>query len=337
MQLLSLSADLGFGLGLRSLDPALALLGTNAEGFAIDGPSLRAVVRSPGLNWSGNINDLLTYASPSTKWIVNKAGVLESGTALRCEYDPATGAPLGVRVEQQATNLASYSDDFTNAVWPVSTATKVGGQPAPDGSTNAVNIVMPSPVSSVWRRGISGAGKAGGNAVAFWVKSTDNWTWPFMLRNDTTGTNFAQGLINLSTGAATGAWTVEPYPDGWYRISFAQATGISAGDTISFYYGYTGGATPPVGTALRIWGADLFNVPSVSSHISTTTAAVTRAADDITLPLDAFPWNDGSGTLKLNGATVSPILNGAEDALDIAALAAAAGATHVKTLTWVPA
>jgi len=89
--------------------------------------------------------------------------------------------------------------------------------------------------------------------------------------------------------------------------------------------------------ALTLWGADLFDRPQASSHISAVASAADRAADDITLPLADFPWNGGSGTLKLNGATVTPILNGASDALDIDAMVAAASATHLKTLTWVPA
>lgn len=41
-------------------------------------------------NQNGDVNSVLTYTSPSTKNIFNQLGVLESGTTIRCDHDPAT-------------------------------------------------------------------------------------------------------------------------------------------------------------------------------------------------------------------------------------------------------
>ena len=327
MQLLSLSADLGFGLGLRSLDPALALLGTNAEGLAIDGPSLRAVVRSPGLNWSGNINDLLTYADPSTKWIVNKAGVLESGTALRCEYDPVTGVALGVRVEPQATNLLKQSKSsgspwtVANTASGVSVVAVADAGEAPDGSITATKLtfpVQPAGSNSVWRQNVSGLTNPTQLAPSCFLRADSPLT--ICLRSGSGGVYLP---CNLTTE--------------WQRFEITPGNNAST----SFAFDIAPKAllidTMTAEKVVYVWGAQLEVGGGSSSYIPTDTSAATRAADDLTMPLTAFPWNGGSGTLKLNGATVTPILNGASDALDIAALAAAAGATHVKTLTWVPA
>lgn len=341
MQLLSLSADLGFGLGLRSLDPALALLGTNAEGLAIDGPSLRAVVRSPGLNWSGNINDLLTYASPSTKYIWQN-GILVPGTTLRCDHDPATGASLGVRIETQATNLLVQNCNFATT-W-VKSATM--------GRADVSSIVS-GQVASKFTGG-GGSSESAAQSVA--LSNTTAYTfWTILeegsaptayigLRNDSAASWIGLALFTWSTGAivtaagtltASGVINLGTGPNGGrLRLVWAStSTGTEASRSVSIY---PNGINP--NTATTIVHATQIEAGSYpSSLIVTGTSAVTRAADNITLPLDAFPWNGGSGTLKLNGATVTPILNGGSTALDIDAMVAAASATHIKTLTWVPA
>lgn len=91
----------------RSSSLAALLLGNEADGLAIDFTDLSMVIRdttTPANNFVGDPNAKLTYASPSTKWVRNRAGVLVSGTALRTEYD-LSGNALGVRLEEQRTNL----------------------------------------------------------------------------------------------------------------------------------------------------------------------------------------------------------------------------------------
>ena len=67
-----------------------AQLGDEPAGLAIDFLALLALVRGHTTNFLGDPNSLLTYSSPSTKWITNGLGVLSSGTTLRCDHDPAT-------------------------------------------------------------------------------------------------------------------------------------------------------------------------------------------------------------------------------------------------------
>lgn len=76
-----------------ALDPAIALLGNEEQGLAIDWPAMRVFIRdrvTAANNWLGDPNAKLTYASPSAKWIWNAFGVLSSGTTLRCDHDPAS-------------------------------------------------------------------------------------------------------------------------------------------------------------------------------------------------------------------------------------------------------
>lgn len=67
-----------------------AQLGDEPAGLALDFLALLALVRGHTTNFLGDPNALLTYASPSAKLITNGLGLLESGTTLRCDHDPAT-------------------------------------------------------------------------------------------------------------------------------------------------------------------------------------------------------------------------------------------------------
>lgn len=75
------------------LDPAITYLGNEPEGMAVEFCAMRMFVRdrtTAGNNFLGDPNGKLTYASPSSKLITNGLGVLEAGTTLRCDHDPAT-------------------------------------------------------------------------------------------------------------------------------------------------------------------------------------------------------------------------------------------------------
>lgn len=324
-----------------ALDPAIALLGNEREGLALDFLNLRAYVRDRDTTanfFLGDPNSLLTYSSPSTKWIVNKSGLLVSGTTLRTEYDGA-GNALGVRVEAQATNLLKKSSAFGDSVWTkdnCSVSTDVAT--APDGTTTADKII-PNTSSATDHRArqaatISGAGtysvfaKAAGYS---WVKLRFLTSWANI--------NLATGVVGYQQGGVSVA--VSAFANGWWRIQ------ISAPVASQFAYVYplllNENSTDPSSWAgdgvsgVLVWGAQLETGSIASSYIPTDASAVTRAADDITLPLTKFPWNSGAGSLKLNSATVTPTLNGGSTALDIDAMIVAAGATHLKSMKWVPA
>jgi hypothetical protein len=82
----ALGANTGAGYILDSLQ-------TETNGLALgfmDGSGLVRDTTTPANDFSGDINDLLTYTSPSAKNIFNQLGVMESGTTLRCDHDPAT-------------------------------------------------------------------------------------------------------------------------------------------------------------------------------------------------------------------------------------------------------
>lgn len=196
----------------------------------------------------------------------------------------ANAAPItdrGMLVEAAGENLFTHSDDFTQtSVWG-STGTRVGGQSAPDGSTNGVQITMPNAATTLLRVMTNG-GRAAGISGRFFVKSSANVLWSFLVRNATTSTNLSVRNVNFTTNPSgtSAGWTVVPYPNGWWEVSFVQTMGMSDNDTMIIYYGNSGENFN--GSVIQVWGADFFQSPTLSSHVPTTAATATRGLPAIT-------------------------------------------------------
>jgi hypothetical protein len=80
------------------------------------------------------------YTATTTQAITNYIPVLQtaaSGVA-RFDNNPTTGESLGLLIEESRTNLVTYSQEWTNAVWTKNATTITGAAAvAPDGTLNA--------------------------------------------------------------------------------------------------------------------------------------------------------------------------------------------------------
>lgn len=105
---------------VRYNDPfqtAYDLLRGEASGMVFDALNEVVLIRdasTPANNFQGTFAQALaagvvSYGSPSTKYVRNAAGVLAAGTAMRCDHT-VSGTPLGLLVESARTNLVLNSD-----------------------------------------------------------------------------------------------------------------------------------------------------------------------------------------------------------------------------------
>jgi hypothetical protein len=338
-------------------DPAIALLDA-PEGVGLDLLNLRTWIRDRGTganNFLGDPNDKLAYESPASKYVLNSAGLLVPGTTLRTHHDGA-GDPLGLLVEEQSTNLLPNSETRTGWISASGLASDVAV--APDGETTADRITEPgSGVGTAFSFRESSAIMSSGVALVFsqFFKAE---TCPFVFLNieGTTSTNWVTAIFDLSTGAMTqsavgaGSGTLHSHSivsvgNGWYRCSITASVTIATASYLAI--GTAGAATgnsfapyglpsfERSGRTFLTWGHQMEtgNKPA-SSYVKTTSGSVTRAADDITLPLADFPWSGGSGVLRLNGDVVDPVVSGSD--LDISGIAFAEGVSLIESLTWVP-
>lgn len=332
------------GIGLGSTSPAAAVKA--APGFQLDFLALIALVRGGPAPYSGDPNGLLTYTSPSQKYVCDAAGLLVPGTTLRCDHHPTTHAKLGLRIEGQRTNLAVRSETLASP-WNQGNTTNIdSGVPSPIQGVNYRRLQATTATNTNVSLPISGAASAAGNVFSVFVRKGSGASDgnKFFLRNVTTAVNLRAATINYDTGVVTHGVGVEgvsasaqPMADGGYRLQIvlpAGFPGVTPGNQLQGYVCFPGDVEAAGEYALAV-GAQMEAGVVPSSYIKTEDAQITRAADDITLPLNKFPWRDGSGEMWLNGNAVTPVVDGSD--LDIAAMCFVAGVTHLQTLTWVPA
>jgi hypothetical protein len=203
-----------------------------------------------------------------------------------------------LEVEAQRTNNILQSEAFNNASWTKSNVTiTANATTSPDGTANADKIVSDAVSGEKIATQIVGNNIAQAlTASAFYKKSEYKLaflrvggflTSPYVIYNLDT-----QAVV--STDAATST-RIEDFGNGWYRISLTVASPTAAscapnigfapdsGYTLSAFNipQYTGDGT----SGGFVWGCQLeTNGASFSStYIPTTTAAVTRLKDDVTL------------------------------------------------------
>ena len=174
---------------------------------------------------------------------------------------------------------------LTNSVWVKSIFdTLTGGQSAPDGSSTAF-LYNETGASANPSTVAQGAIPAYSTTVTYtvWTKTGTATTRDFLLRNNTTLTNFDGLSFNYSsTGNLGNGWTSTNVGGGWFKLVYTRSTGISIGDLLQIYIGRTGGAVSGSTATWYIWQPTVQSQPTdVAIYgqwetITYTTPAVTN-------------------------------------------------------------
>jgi hypothetical protein len=218
----------------------------------------------------------------------------------RFDYDPVTLAPKGLLIEEQRTNLLTYSEQFDNAAWSkFNSSVSSNSSVAPDGTSTADKLVATVDNSVHAITGINVP--TGAHTVSVFAK-TGGYSW-LIIR--------AQGLntfFNLSTGTvgtvASGATaSIASVGNGWYRCSII----VTGNNTAAFSYrvsnsGSTDSFAGDGTSGLFIWGAQLEAGAFATSYIPTVASQVTRSADSASMTGTNFSswYNASEGTLFSN-------------------------------------
>lgn len=219
----------------------------------------------------------------------------------RFDYDPVTLAAKGLLIEEQRTNLITYSEQFDNAAWTKGDITVTANTTtAPDGTTTAEKITESATnFSHLAYQSFSASATA--YTVTVYAKAAER-SWIY-LRFDTDAPVIS-AWYNLSTGTVGTVGSgvtasITSVGNGWYRCTYtrtATATtqyavvGVSNADGTAFY---TGDGT----SGVYVWGAQLEAGAFATSYIPTVASSVTRSADVASVNT-LSPWfNAVEGTL----------------------------------------
>jgi hypothetical protein len=245
--------------------------------LVFDQATPNALVRGGSSQFSGDPNSLLTYTAPSPKWIYNSAGLLVSGSTLRCDYDPSTLLPLGILVEEQRTNLLLRSSEFDNASWTkAGAAVTPNSVTAPDGTLTADTVALTAGLG-LYQGVAYSVGASTQHTMSVWLRSAAPCSVNLIFNGLGNAVNTVGTTVNVTTA--------------WQRFSFTITAAADTGLYASIAgINSTNGATAQSPCTVYAWGAQLEAGAFATSYIPTVASQVTRAADQISLATSMFPW-----------------------------------------------
>jgi hypothetical protein len=182
------------------------------------------------------------------------------------------------------------SEDFSDSSAWLSTSFGVdvtsNAAISPNG-TNTADLLTGTSGSTAFRQFLAGGGITGSMTYSIYAKQSSGATEAsdFILRNSTTATELNWITLDFSDGSYTEVGTSEPVVirdngSGWWRIELTATSGITAGDDIQLYAGFSGGSS--FDESVYVWGAQLEGGDSASSYMPTTTTVETRELENAT-------------------------------------------------------
>jgi hypothetical protein len=252
------------------------------------------------------------YTPTTTQPITNYVPVLltAQNNVARFEHNPVTRESLGLEIEEQRTNLLTYSDDFADAAWAKTRASITSNTiVAPDGTLTGDKLVEDTTASNTHVTSQAFSATSGTTyTTSLFVKAAERTEVVLQFQGGFTTT---QVRVNLATGAVINtAGTpinsgVISVGNGWYRV-FVSQTATSTATSNVFVYISVGGTTVYTGdgySGFFIWGAQLEAGAFPTSYIPTVASQVTRSADAASMTGTNFSswYNAGEGTLYAEG------------------------------------
>lgn len=194
--------------------------------------------------------------------------VLNTVSAQTCSGDVLGGSQ----------NRLLWSEGLTDVSWNNTNVTVTNSVLAPNGTSTAFQLVTTGAAATTFNQSATVAATSATFSTFVKISSGATDANKFGIRNSTTATdlvfityNYTTGAIAYTTGS-TGA-SVETFLDGWVRLEITASSGISSGNTIIAYNGFTGGVEG-ASKSLFTWGLQLDASASATPYTKTTSAAV---------------------------------------------------------------
>lgn len=234
----------------------------------------------------------------------------------RFTYDGATGELKGFLVEASATNITPNSQSYTGfGTNQVTNPLPVNNtQLAPDGTTTAWEYpTAPTAFLQSNKTVVPGfrytysffAKQGNGNAIYAFVGSGIS--------------QFIGVVYNWTTDTLSAVWKKEDYPNGWSRFSYTSAVTTN---TLGVVRLDPAGVNPGC-DGVYFWGLQIEQGTYASSYIPTTSTAVTRDADllsidSVVIPASGSIYVDAQALDTSVGSTLISLKNPSNEKINLA-------------------
>ncbi len=282
--------------------------------YYVDTLTRPSEISSLNLNFlKGQLDSRITFNRFSGATCVGPDGYIKyiGNDVPRFDYSTtSTGTCLGLLIEEQRTNLHTYSSAFaTNWTNNGNAIMARNSVVAPDGGLadvmtntpnvgsyiygNAVNLTS----STVYTRSMYGKGLGGNNLL-------------IMEGYDSAAATNRTAYFDVSTGTVvyvgTGTGSIVNAGNGWWRCSwtFTSSTGTTDNSRVLYVGGY---GTTPLTVPIAIWGSQLEQGTFATSYIPTVASQVTRSVDLATMSGQNFQswYKQGQGTLYVEADSLT--------------------------------
>lgn len=260
-------------------------------------------------------DNLHTFARASTATVVDSAGLITTSATgtKRLDHDK-NGQRIGLLIEEAGTNVCLQSEDFSTTWIVVGTPViTTNSTVSPDGNTTADTIEDDngSGFESLLQNITIANDSTSWTSSIYVLKDSNTSRFPEIQMIFTGGTTVAAAVqLNTSTGAVNhrlgaGSASAEDAGDFW-RLVITEPNN-STGNTVLEARIFpavttTFGLIQQAATgSIIVWGAQVENADFLTSYIPTTTVAVTRAAETVSIPLSGFGFDNTQYSAHMKG------------------------------------
>ena len=261
--------------------------------------------------------DSVTAYTPTTgQPITNYQPVMQEASAdvARFDHDPVTGESLGLLLEEQRTNLHTYSEDFSDASWSKLRASIDSNViVSPSGELTMDKFVASTDTGAHYINQYNSL--TSGNTYTKTVFAKYGGYVLQMIGSASVFGGPAYANFDLENGVVTaevgGTAKIYDLGNGIYRCSFTvTATSTASGGIIIGLVNSTSATRLPSWTGdgfsgVYIWGAQLEAESFPTSYIKTESSQVTRSADSASMTGTNFSdwYRQGTGSVYIEAST----------------------------------
>jgi hypothetical protein len=252
-------------------------------------------VPSLDLNFAAtkNLGPLVTFTRASSATYIDSAGTLQTAVVdvPRFDHNPTTGESLGLLVEEQRTNLLTYSEDISQWATPTNATQTLNDTTAPNGTNTADRLLETATTNLHTNDGIGFTFVTSTvYTYSVFVKPIGDRNFEIAFPGTVFTARFARftlsdaGSVQGTDSGVTGS--IQAYANGWYRCVATSTCASGAGSRVGNFINNASNARNYLGDTSKgiyIWGAQLEVGAFPTSYIPTTTATVTRSADVVSI------------------------------------------------------